>query len=50
MDPVVAARSFVGMIVHHGNIYAVHCPGMLQGSPETVVNTVVDVFLFGMTK
>jgi AcrR family transcriptional regulator len=50
VDPVVAARSLVGMIVHHGNIYAIHCPGMLQGSRETVVNTVVDMFLFGMTK
>jgi AcrR family transcriptional regulator len=50
MDPVIAARSFVGMIVHHGNIYAVHCPGALQASRETIIETVVDMFLFGMTQ
>ena len=50
VDPLLAARSFVGMVVHHGTIYAIHCPGSLQGGRDQIVSTVVDIFLSGMSK
>jgi hypothetical protein len=50
MDPLLVARSFVGMIAHHGNVFAIHAPGTLQGTPDEVIDTVVEMFLHGMTK
>jgi len=48
-DPLVAARSFAGMIAHQGMIYAIYRPGDLAGTREQVVKTVVDIFLDGLS-
>lgn len=50
IDPLTAARSFAGMVVHHGLIYAVFCPGSIQGDRKAVVETVVNLFLNGITR
>ena len=48
MEPLLAARTFTGMVSHQGLIYSVYIPGELAGSPEDVVRGVVDIFLNGM--
>jgi AcrR family transcriptional regulator len=48
LDPMLVARSFAGMIAHHGLIYAIYCPGMIQGSRQAVIETVVNLFLNGI--
>jgi AcrR family transcriptional regulator len=50
VDSLLTARSFVGMVVHHGTIFAIHCPGALQGSRDGIVETVVSIFLNGISK
>lgn len=51
MDPLIAARSFAGMISHHGLIYAIHCPGERPaGGREAIISTVIDIFLQGIEK
>jgi AcrR family transcriptional regulator len=48
VDPLLAARSFAGMIAHHGTIYSIYRPGELAGSREAIVDTVVKIFLNGI--
>jgi AcrR family transcriptional regulator len=50
IDPLLAARSFAGMVAHQGMVYAIYRPGELAGSREKVVRTVVDIFLEGLKK
>ena len=51
MDPLIAARSFAGMISHHGLIYAIHCPGERPAAGrEGIISTVLDIFLQGIEK
>jgi AcrR family transcriptional regulator len=49
VDPLLAARSFAGMLVHHGTIFAIYRPGELHGGRDAVVETVVTLFLSGIT-
>ena len=46
----VSARTFSGMIGHHGIIYTIYCPGNLAAGREEIVSTVVDIFLQGIAK
>jgi len=47
-DPLVVARTFVGMIAHHGLIFAVYQPGELAAAREEIVATTIDLFLSGL--
>lgn len=49
MDPLVAARAFAGMVAHQGLIYAVLHPGDLPAPPDVIIQTLVDLFLSGIT-
>lgn len=49
MNPLLAARSFAGMLVHQGMVYAIYRPGDLHGGREAVIDTVVNLFLDGIT-
>jgi len=48
VDPYVAARSFAGMVAHHGLIFSILRPGDLAASREQIINTAVDLFLRGI--
>ena len=48
MDPLIAARAFAGMLSHQGIIFAIHSPGELPGGRESIVSTIVDIFLQGI--
>jgi AcrR family transcriptional regulator len=49
VNALLAARSFAGMIVHHGLIFAVLRPGEMAGSRQQIVDTVVGIFLNGLS-
>ncbi|MFN7920648.1 MAG: TetR/AcrR family transcriptional regulator [Bryobacteraceae bacterium] len=48
MNPLLAARTFAGMVSHQGLIYCVWRPGELPGGRDEVIRTVVDIFLHGV--
>ncbi len=49
MDPLVAARAFAGMVAHQGLIFSVLRPGDLPAPPPVIIQTLVDLFLGGIT-
>ena len=48
MDPLIAARAFAGMLSHQGIIFAIHSPGELPGGRDSIVSTIVDIFVQGI--
>jgi hypothetical protein len=49
VDPLLAARAFIGMVVHHRLLHEIFGVPMHRSHEETVV-TYVDLFLAGLTK
>jgi AcrR family transcriptional regulator len=49
-EPMLVARTFVGMVAHHGMIYCIFCPGDLAANRDELVSTIVDIFLKGMAQ
>ncbi|MBL8294043.1 MAG: TetR/AcrR family transcriptional regulator [Bryobacterales bacterium] len=49
MDPLVAARAFAGMVAHQGLIFSVLHPGNLPAPQPVIIQTLVDLFLGGIT-
>jgi AcrR family transcriptional regulator len=48
MDPVIAARTFVGMFAHTGQIGAVHGKCAVAGDRRQMVDAMVGIYLEGM--
>lgn len=46
---LLAARAFAGMIAHHGLLFSVMQLGGLPASPAEIIESVVDIFLGGIT-
>jgi hypothetical protein len=49
VDPLLAARAFIGMVVHHRLLHEIFGVPMHRSHEETVA-TYVDLFLAGLTK
>ena len=49
MDPLLAARAFAGMVAHQGLIFSVLYPGNLPAPQPVIIQTLVDLFLGGIT-
>ncbi|MDH4186150.1 MAG: TetR/AcrR family transcriptional regulator [Nitrospira sp.] len=49
VDPLLAARAFIGMVVHHRLLHEIFGVPMQQ-SHEDTVSTYVDIFLTGLLK
>jgi AcrR family transcriptional regulator len=49
MDPLLAARAFAGMVAHQGLIFSVLHPGNLPAPQPVIIQTLVDLFLGGIT-
>jgi AcrR family transcriptional regulator len=49
VDPLVAARAFAGMVAHQGLVYSILLPGHLPAPKDEIVDTLVDLFLGGIT-
>jgi hypothetical protein len=47
MDPLLAARAFIGMVVHHRLLHEIFGVPMHRSYDETVA-TYVDLFLAGL--
>lgn len=50
VDARVAARAFIGMVAHHGAQAVLYNDDFVKGSSRQVVEQMVDLFLFGVSK
>lgn len=50
VDPALAARAFLGMLCHHGQVGVLYRDGFPRGKLKPIVEGMVDIFLTGICK
>jgi len=50
VDPALAARAFLGMLFHHGQVGVLYRDGYLKASLKEIVEGMVDIFLSGIAR